>query len=122
MRKSYSRRLQPFEHEDRRGPGFSRECQLKPLTIKFLTYLCDLRRQPCSVVPPLLVIVLGIPELSLNFLIPFLLFQEPQPSFVFLRSPLGQSRLRLPLGGSGFFLELDESFELLDAASDGFGL
>jgi hypothetical protein len=72
--------------------------------IQILGLLSDLRSQTGSMVPPLLVVVLGVPQFTLNLLIPLLLLQEPQPSLVFLGGPFRKADLRFTLGSSGFFL------------------
>lgn len=72
-------------------------------------------------VPPLLVVVLGVAQLAFDTLIPLLLFEEPEPRLVLLRSPLAEALLRLDLGGGRLSLELGDTLELFDAALNGAG-
>jgi hypothetical protein len=73
-------------------------------------------------VSPLLVVVLRVPQIAFDLLIPLLLLEEAQSCLVLLGRPLGEAELRLALGMGGFFLKTRDALELLDGALDGSGL
>lgn len=87
---------------------------LTPEVIQILGLLSDLSRQSTSMIPPLFIIILGVPQFRLNLLVPLLLLEEPESSLVFLRSPLGKPQLGLSFGSSSFLLKLDDPLEFLD--------
>lgn len=72
-------------------------------------------------IPPLLVVVLGIAQLSFNLLVPLLLLEEAQASLVLFASPLGETTLGLALLRSSLFLEFDEALELFDTSLNSLG-
>jgi hypothetical protein len=69
-------------------------------------------------IPPLLVVILGVPQFTLNLFVPLLLLEEPEPGLVFLAGPLGEPELGFTLGVSSLLLELDDSLEFLDGSRD----
>jgi len=96
----------------------------KSQVYKIIAHLRNLRCETRCMVSPLLVIVLGVPQISLNLLVPLLLLEEAQPGLVLLARPLGKTLLRFALGSGGLLLETGEALELLDGPFDsgGFGL
>jgi hypothetical protein len=73
-------------------------------------------------IPPLLVIILCVPQLSLDLLVPLLLLEEPESGLVLFAGPLGEPDLRFTLCSGSLSLEIGDSLELSDRGRDGLGL
>lgn len=70
--------------------------------------------QPRRMIPSLLEIIFGIPQLAFNPFIPLFLLQESHPSFVFFGSPLCKTKLRLALSSGSLLLKDAETLKFFD--------
>lgn len=81
--------------------------------------LSNLGCQSRRMIPSLLEIIFGIPQLAFNLFIPLFLFQKSHPGFVFSCSPFSKTKLGLAFSSSGLLLKAAEALELLDRGLNG---